>query len=225
VNNRVLTIGGLALLCLAVLGLGTYIILKPGSDTLASAIATTPEGALALKPDDIGMGDPNAPIKMIEYASAGCPHCATMALETIPKLKAAYFDTGKVYYVLRDFPLDPVAVGASLIARCLPKEKFYPFMDLLFGNQKLWHAPGVNDPKEALIELARRAGLSREATEACLKDQKAYDRIGEIQKESLDVLKIEGTPTTFLNGERFEQALTFEAFDAKIKELEAALPK
>jgi protein-disulfide isomerase len=220
-----LTIGGLVLLCLAVLGLGAYIVLKPGSDPLASAIATTPEGALALKPDDVGMGDPNAPIKMIEYASAGCPHCATMALETIPKLKAAYFDTGKVYYVLRDFPLDPVAVGATLIARCVPKEKFYPVMDLLFANQKLWHSPETTDPKEALIELARRAGLSREATEACLKDQKVYTRISEIQKEAVDVLNIQGTPTTFLNGERFEQALTFEAFDAKIKELEAALPK
>jgi len=225
VNNRVLTIGGLALLFLAVIGLGAYIVLKPAADATNPAIASTPEGALALKPDDIGMGDPNAPIKMIEYASSGCPACAAMAMQTIPKLKTAYFDTGKVYYVLRDFPLNPVAVGASLIARCMPKEKFYPFMDLLFANQKLWHSQETTDPKEALIELARRAGLSREATEACLKDQTIYTRLSEIQKEAVDVLKVQGTPTTFLNGEQFEDAPTFEAFDAKFKAMEAALPK
>ena len=221
-NNRALTIGGVVLLVALAAGAAYYIMTKDSSGSAAGTVSSTMEEALALKPDDIGMGDPNAPIKMIEYASAGCPHCAMMALQTIPKLKTAYIDTGAVYYVLRDFPLDNVALGGSLIARCMPKDKFYAFMDLLFANQAMWHSPQTADPKEALIELARRAGLSREATEACLKDQTKLTRINEIAKEATDVLKVNGTPITFLNGQRsFESAMPFEELDAKIKAIQA----
>ncbi|BCW89793.1 hypothetical protein sos41_29600 [Alphaproteobacteria bacterium SO-S41] len=221
-NNRVLTIGGLVLLFAAIAGAAYYILTKDAGGSAAGTVSSTMAEALAPKPGDIGLGDPNAPIKMIEYASTGCPHCAAMAMETIPKLKTAYIDTGIVYYVLRDFPLDNVALGGSLIARCLPKDKFYAFMDLLFSSQAIWHSPQTADPKEALIELARRAGLSREATEACLKDQKVLDSINAIAKEATDVLKVNGTPITFLNGERaFESAMPFEDLDAKIKAIQS----
>lgn len=145
-----------------------------------------------------------------------------MALQTMPKVKENYIDKGLVYYVLRDFPLNNVAAGGSLIARCLPKEKFYAFMDVLFADQNLWHSPDVPDPKEALIELARRAGLSREQTEACLSNKEALARMNEILTEGTNVLKIQGTPTTFLNGERFNEAIEYEALDKKLQELLAA---
>ncbi len=221
-NNRVLTIGGLLALVAVVIGAAVYIFMTADKGASGTAIASTVEEALAPKPDDIWLGDPNAPIKMVEYASSGCVHCAHMALQTMPKVKENYIDKGLVYYVLRDFPLNNVAAGGSLIARCLPKEKFYAFMDVLFANQNLWHSPDVPDPKEALIELARRAGLSREQTEACLANKEALARMNEILTEGTNVLKIQGTPTTFLNGERFNEAIEYEALDKKLQELLAA---
>ena len=220
VNNRILTIGGLVLLLAGVIGAAVYILMRTSSAEGTATLSV--EEVLAPKPYDIGMGDPNAPIKMIEYASTGCPHCAAMALQTIPKLKEAYIDTGKVYYVLRDFPLDNVALGASMIARCLPADKFYAFMDVLFANQAMWHSPTVADPREALIELSRRAGLSREQVDACLKDQKKLDEINESLTHASDVLKVQGTPTSFINGEMIDHAMPFEELDAKLKTL---LPK
>ena len=177
---------------------------------------------LAIKPTDIGMGDPNAPVKMIEYASSGCSHCAEMALETIPKVKAAYMDTGKVYYVLRDFPLDNVAVGASLLARCLPKDKFYGFMDVLFAEQKAWHNPEIPDLKEALIAMAAKGGLSRDEAEACLKNEANFAVMRDGQKEAAEILKIDGTPTTFVNGKRLSGAAKFEDVEALITAANAA---
>lgn len=218
-NNRVLTIGAMVLLLAGVIGAAVYILMRTSS--AEGAAAATVEEVLALKPHDIGMGDPNAPIKMIEYASTGCPHCAAMALETIPKLKENYIDKGQVYYVLRDFPLDNVALGASMIARCVPKDRFYAFMDVLFTNQALWHSPTVADPKEGLVELARRAGLSREQVETCLKDQTVLDQINESLKQAVDILKVQGTPTSFINGEMIDHAMPFEELDAKLKEIQA----
>ncbi len=227
VNKRVLTIGGLLALFGVVLGVAYYILTGGSLGGLggsgAKKAATIAE-ALAPKPDDIGLGDPNAPIRMVEYASSGCVHCAHMAKETIPKVKENYIDKGLVYYVLRDFPLNNIAAGGSLIARCLPKDKFYAFMDVLFTNQHMWHSPDVPDPKEALIELARRAGLSREQAEACLSNKEALARMNEILTEAVDVLKVQGTPTTYLNGERFDQAADYEALDKKLQELLAKKP-
>ncbi len=227
-SNKPIVYAGLAALFIAVAGGGWYIITKSSSQANAATPTGTPiQQALAPKPEDIGMGDPNAPIKMIEYASSGCIHCADVAMEILPKIKKDYIDTGKVYYVLRDFPLDGISAAASLIARCLPKEQFYPFMDILFENQDKWHTNQVPDVKEAVITLARRTGISREQAEACMKDEAKYKRMTEIQQEAQDVLKLSGTPMIWLDGQLFEfkVPMGYDQVDAKLKELLAAKGK
>lgn len=214
-DNRYLVAGGVGAAVVAVVA-AAFFFLMPKEATIATEGGAEAEKALALTDGDIGIGDPNAPIKLIEYASAGCGHCATFALETLPKIKADWIDNGQVYYVLRDFPLDQVAAGASMIARCLPREGFYPFMEILFANQSEWHkAEGAVD---ALVTLARRAGLSRAQVESCLKDQEVYKRILAVQDEASKVLGVNSTPTMFVNGEMIQGAAAYADFEAAFKE-------
>ena len=218
-DNRYLVAGGVGAAVVAVVA-AAFFFLMPKEATIESSANPEVEKALALKETDIGMGDPNAPIKLIEYASTGCGHCAAFAIETMPKIKVEWIDKGQVYYVLRDYPLDNVAAGASMIARCLPREGFYPFMEVLFRSQPEWHKQeGAID---ALITLARRAGLSRAQVESCLKDEKVLKQIQDSLDEAKKVLAVNSTPTMFINGEVVQGAAAYADFEAKFK---AALEK
>lgn len=163
--------------------------------------APTKEEALKIRDSDIGIGDPNAPVKWIEYASAGCPHCADLSLKVLPQLKADYIDSGKVYFVLRDFPLDNVAAAATVLARCVPRDKFYPFMEQLYADQMKWHNPDVADIKGAILSIAAGFGLDEAAAEACLNRQDLLDQIVKGMDEAEKVLKITSTPTSFIGDE------------------------
>ncbi len=174
--------------------------------------AVAKAAALALKETDIGIGDPNAPVKWIEYASAGCPHCADLSLNILPQLKAAYFDTGKVYYVLRDFPLDNVAASATVIARCLPRDKFYPFMDKLFASQPSWHGPDATDPKAVLLGFAAEQGLDEAGVDACFKRQELLDQVIGGLTEAEKSLGVNSTPTSFIGDETVVGVITPDAF-------------
>lgn len=219
-DNRYLAAGAIGGLVIAAVVAAFFFLMPKQAETATNTGDPAYQAALAPKPDDIGIGDPKAPIKFIEYASAGCPHCAAFAIGVMPEIRKNWIDTGKVYYVFRDYPLDGVAATASMIARCQPKDKFYAFMDILFQNQQFWHT-NERDPKEALIELSRRAGLSREQVESCLKDQAMLDRITKSREEATTALKVDSTPTMFINGERIVGAANYGEFDAKFK---AALP-
>lgn len=172
--------------------------------------------ALTIKPTDIGIGDPAAKVKIIEYASSGCPHCAHFALVDLPQLKTAFIDKGQVYYVLRDFPLDNVAAGASLIARCLPADKFYPFMDTLFSQQEVWHSPSTADPLAELKKLAEPQGMDGAAVDACLKDQAVFERLKSGVEEAANALDVNSTPTIFIDGARADGDHSFLALAEKI---------
>ncbi|BCW90187.1 hypothetical protein sos41_33550 [Alphaproteobacteria bacterium SO-S41] len=217
-DNRYLAAGGVGALMVAVVAAAFFFLTPQAAQTQEVGASETKDQVLALTEHDIGIGNPEAPIKLIEYASSGCGHCAAFSIETLPKIKTEWIDKGIVYYVLRDFPLDNVAAAASVIARCLPKERFYPFMDILFTNQAVWHSPQTADPKEALIELSRRAGLSREDVESCLKDQAALDRIQKSRDDASNILKVNSTPTMFINGDVIEGAAAYAEFEAKFKE-------
>jgi len=133
----------------------------------------------------------------------------------MPKIKADYIDKGIVYYVLRDYPLDNPAAAASMVARCLPREGFYPFMDILFANQADWH---TNDaPIDKIAAIARKAGLSRAQVDACLKDEKILKQINDSRNEATTVLTVASTPTMFINGEKVEGAAAYADFEAKFK--------
>ena len=152
---------------------------------------------------DFGVGD-DAPVTVVEYASMTCSHCAAFHNNTYPELKKRYIDTGKVRYIMREFPLDPLAAGAFMLARCAGKDKYYPMIETLFHQQQQWV---VQKPIEPLLVIARQAGFSQESFDACLKDQKMLESIEGIRNRATDKFGVNSTPTFFINGVRIEGPL------------------
>jgi protein-disulfide isomerase len=156
---------------------------------------------------DQAIGKPDAPVTVIEYASMTCGHCAAFHNNTYPEFKKRYVDTGKVRYILREFPLDPLAAGAFMLARCAGKDKYFPLVETLFQQQRNWV---VQKPIEPLFAIAKQAGFTQETFDACLKDQKMLDAIEWVRARGADKFKVDSTPTFFINGKIFKGALTID---------------
>ena len=168
---------------------------------------------------DMALGPATAPVTVTEYASMTCGHCAHFNETVFPKIKSEYIDSGKVRYVFREFPLDIKAAAGSMLARCIAKDdagKYFAVIDMLFKQQNDWVAKNTT---ETLTRIGKQAGLSGQAIEDCLKDQALLDKIAADQKFASDVLKVNSTPTFFINGEMVKGATSFEEFDKKIKAL------
>jgi protein-disulfide isomerase len=168
---------------------------------------------------DMALGPANAPVTIIEYASMTCPHCAAFNAEVFPKIKSTYIDTGKIRYVFREFPLDIKAAAGSMLSRCIAKgdpAKYFAVTDLLFKQQSDWVAKNTT---ETLTRIGKQAGLSQQAVDDCLKDQSLLDKIVADQKYANEVLKVNSTPTFFINGEMIKGETSFEEFDKRIKSL------
>jgi protein-disulfide isomerase len=168
---------------------------------------------------DMALGPANAPITITEFASMTCPHCAAFNADVFPKIKAAYIDTGKIRYVFREFPLDIKAAAGSMLSRCIAKDdagKYFAVTDMLFKQQSDWV---MKNTTETLTRIGKQAGLSQQAVDDCLKDQTLLDKIVADQKFANDVLKVNSTPTFFLNGEMIKGETSFEEFDKRIKAL------
>ena len=160
----------------------------------------------------------DATVTMTEYASITCPHCAHFNETVFPKIKSEYIDTGKICYVFREFPLDIKAAAGSMLARCIAKDdlgKYFAVIDMLFKQQNDWV---LKNTTETLKRIGKQAGLGEQAVETCLKDQALLDKIAADQKHASDVLKVNSTPSFFINGEAVKGA-TFEDFDKVIKPL------
>jgi len=164
---------------------------------------------------DIAQGPADAKVTIIEYASMTCPHCAAFHKETYPALKSRYIDSGKVRYVLREFPLDPLATAGFMLARCDGEQKYYPIVDMLFQQQRAW--AGSEKPLDALRQMMRQAGFSQEKFDSCLKDQKLYDAVNAVKNRGLETLKVESTPTFFINGQRHVGNLSIDDVEKIIK--------
>ncbi len=190
----------------------------PGdADPVAAApAADQPE----IRADDHVLGNADAPVTIIEYASLTCPHCASFATQTLPQVKSTYIDQGQVRLVFRDFPLDRVALKASLLARCVPEDRYFAMLDVLFRSQNDWAAS--TDPLTALAQIGRTAGLDQAKVDACLNDQAETDEIVAGIQAAQDEFKISSTPTLIINGVTHAGALTFEQMEAILKDL---LPK
>jgi len=189
-----------------------------GASALAIAAALTPLPDLAFaqaaedvaQPGPLGdmvLGKDDAPVTVIEYASMTCSHCANFHIRTYPELKKRYIDTGKVRYILREFPIDPLAAGAFMLARCAGKDKYYPLVETLFQQQRNWV---VQKPIEPLFAIAKQAGFTQQTFDACLSDQKMLDGIEWVRARGADKFKVDSTPTFFINGKIFKGALSIE---------------
>lgn len=169
-----------------------------------------------LRDGDITMGADDAPVTIVEYASMTCPHCASFHINTMPKLKSEYIDTGKVRFIFREFPLDQNALTASMVARCAGPEKFYGFIDVMFKQQRTWAAS--RDPKAALQRIARFGGMKQETFDKCMADRELSRRIVATRFHASNELKVNSTPTLFVNGDKVPGgAVGFEALDDLLK--------
>jgi protein-disulfide isomerase len=178
--------------------------------------APAPEGSPLITPRV--MGDPDAPVTLIEYSSLTCPHCAAWHRDTLPRLKETYIDTGKVKLVARDYPLNEGAALGTLFARCAAEERYFPLVDLLFEQQSSW-ARSQNMIQE-LARLASFAGMSQEDINQCLQNEELYAAILEQREVWSQTHDIGSTPTFVVNGEMIVGNQPYERFEAAI---EAAL--
>jgi len=168
---------------------------------------------------DMALGPANATVTITEFASMTCPHCAAFTEKVFPKIKSEYIDSGKIRFVFREFPLDIKAAAGSMLARCIAKDdagKYFAVVDMLFRQQMDW---AMKNTTETLIRIGKQAGLSQQQVEDCLKDQALLDKISADQKYANEVLKVNSTPTFFINGEMVKGDQTFEEFDKRIKSL------
>ncbi len=160
--------------------------------------------------DEIVLGDPNAPVTMIEYASLTCPHCGAFHNETLPILKKEYVDTGKLKIFLRPFPFDGVATAGSMLVYCVAPEMRLNFLTMLFERQSVWLVSP--EPVKELEKLARFAGLSEMDFRVCLKDEAIFNGIREIQKAAHERERVQSTPTFFVGDDRIEGNQSVDAF-------------
>lgn len=155
-------------------------------------------------PSDRTLGNPKSKVVLIEYAAHSCPACAAFNEQTFPRLKANYIDTGKIFYVFRLFPLRADDGAAEKIARCLPEDKYFTFVDLLFRNQPKWDVeygvPSGEGVRAGLVLLGRIAGMSEQQVDQCMVNKAEDDRINKVASDGEARYGITGTPTFILNG-------------------------
>jgi protein-disulfide isomerase len=209
--NAMITRREFAMSSAAVLVLGA---LGPlGGSALAQTISgleLMAKGAL----DDIAMGSETAPVTIVEYASMTCPHCAAFEAQVFPKLKEKYIDTGKVRFILREFPLDGLAAAAFMLARCAGPDKYYPMVETLFAQQAKW---AVRNPLEPLLAIAKQAGFTQQSFEACINNKDQLNKVQQVRDRASQKFKVKATPTFFINGELHEGGMSIEDLDKAIE--------
>ena len=172
---------------------------------------------IKINKEDFIIGDPNAPITIVEYSSLTCPHCAQFHNVTLPLIKKEFIETGKIRLIFRDFPLDQFALTGSMIAHCAGKDRYFAFIQTMFAQQKQWS----NDPQpiKALAQIARLGGMTKENFEKCIKDKKAADIILQKRLDGDKQYKINSVPTILINGKRYSGGLTIEEFRPIVKRM------
>ncbi|OYU91686.1 MAG: protein-disulfide isomerase [Bradyrhizobiaceae bacterium PARB1] len=204
---------------LALTGAAAAIGLSPLRLISEASAQTAADVAKPVSLPDMALGPKEAAVTVVEFASMTCGHCANFNETVFPKIKTEFIDTGKIRYVFREFPLDIKAAAGSMLSRCIAKDdagKYFAVVDMLFKQQNEWV---MKNTAETLTRIGKQAGLSQQQVEECLKDQALLDKIAADQKFANEVLKVNSTPTFFINGEMLRGEQTFEEFSKKITPL------
>lgn len=204
--NRRLLLAGAASLVPVLAGAGPARAQRM-ADKILSEPGPLPERAFGAK---------DARVTVVEYASLTCHHCRDFHTKTWPAVKARYVDTGKVRFVLREFPLDRMALGGFMLARCSGDDKWYQTIDTLYRNDDAWaHAA---NPLEGLRALMLNAGMSNERFEACLADKALQENVIAVSRDG-SIAGVTSTPTFFINGTKYQGFMTIEQFAAIVDPL------
>jgi protein-disulfide isomerase len=170
-----------------------------------------------LQPGPLGereYGNPNAPVTIVEYASLTCPHCRNYHAKVFPKVKRAYIDSGKVHYIIREFPIGHTAGTAAIVTRCVPENKYLPLVETFLRRQPEWVSQEVRP--DAIYKVAKSSGISRAEFDKCLSNQAIIDGLTEVKQRGRKYGVI-GTPTLFINGKKAQGEVTFEEVKALIE--------
>ncbi|OCO99807.1 hypothetical protein BC374_24080 [Ensifer sp. LC13] len=163
---------------------------------------------------EMSIGDANAPVTIVEYMSMTCPHCAAFHNNTFEAIKTKYVDSGKVRFVLREFPFDPRAAAAFMLARCAPEGQYFPMISMLFKQQQQWAA--AQNGRDALLQMSKLAGFTQESFEACLTNQKLLDDVNAVMQRGAKDFGVQSTPTFFVNGEHYSGDMSVDVMSALI---------
>ena len=178
---------------------------KPGEAAKPAAVSPLP---------DMVVGKDDAPVTIIEYSSLSCPHCAVFHKDVYPELKTKYIDTGKVRYILREFPLNESALAGTVIARCLEPSRYFAFIGLLFQKQADWAFK--EDALTPLKAFAKQAGLSEDEFNKCIDNEALQKGILAIRDEG-QKKGVNATPSFFVNGMILKGASTLQALEEAMK--------
>ncbi|MDQ0455127.1 DsbA family protein [Rhizobium paknamense] len=175
-----------------------------------------------LKPGNLpeqALGKPDAPVKIVEYFSMTCPHCAHFHATTFDAIKEKYIDTGKVYFVFREFPFDPSATAAFMLARCAPKDQYYPFITMFLKQQRAWAAPADGDVKGAMLQMSKMAGFSQESFNSCLTNAQLAADVTAVRDRGAKDFGVNSTPTFIINGKVYTGDMPVDSMSALIDSL------
>ncbi|HEX4160206.1 MAG TPA: thioredoxin domain-containing protein [Rhizomicrobium sp.] len=192
---------GLVVVALGVLGVAAWYVFVGASSESAIPNATQTQ-AVTVTASDHTMGSPKAPIQIVEYAAPQCPHCAHFDMTAFPLLKQNFIDPGKVYYILRIYPLGPADVAVGAMANCLPRSQFFEFLDLMWRNQSKWDPEfRVPDVHTGLVDMGRIAGMSADKVDSCIANQAVSQQITQIGQDAVQKYGISSVPTFIVNGQ------------------------
>lgn len=207
-------------------------VAAPAGTSWVDTVTETPEGNFVL-------GNPNAPIKLVEFASYTCSHCAEFSEQSHEELKKDFIASGKVSFELRNYVRDPLDMSIALLARCSGKDAYYGLSEQYFTNQApmfeaaqamgdaAYEATMSAPPTErfvrlaqatGLIEFAKQRGIAEDQAKQCLADTKTADALAKGVEDANATYKISGTPTLLINNTVVENTTTWQAIKAKLRE-------
>lgn len=195
----------LASLGVAIVGGGAYFLTKPqtsGDPLLGAANAqSTDVDTSGIK--EMAIGDENAPITIVEYASFTCPHCASFHANQYPQLKANYIETGKVRFIYREVYFDRPGLWASMMARCGGDSRFFAIADMLYARQREWTQGDGGAVASNLRKIGLSVGIDADELDACMADGEMAQNLVGWYRENADADQVQSTPILIIDGEKF----------------------
>ena len=208
----------------AVAGLGGYAYFGGEAENVTRMPGISPANAASADLSDLmtppamgekSLGNPDAPVTIIEYAAATCGHCANFHKGTFKQLKTEFIDTGKIHFILREFPFGDAGLAAFMVARCAPEDKYFPIIDVLFEQQEKWYSQDILNQLQGIAKLA---GFTEKSFQECLKNEEIAKGILAIRDKASSSYGVDSTPTFFINGKKMEGGRDIESFRKKIQE-------
>ena len=184
---------------------------------LLAPVAPARAAGIGERPGDLAVGDPDAPVTVIEFLSLTCPSCERFHKNVYKQLKTAYVDTGKVRFVARDFPLNAPAFQAAVLAHCAGRDRYFTFIDVLFQTFDDWASS--RDYTDMLAQIGELGGVSRDRFEECLNDKNLENTIFQSIMDGQAEYDVSGTPTLVVNGAKYDGKMTFDALARHIDRL------